>query len=107
MKIYVAGKYSANNVLDVLENIHIGIKFCANLLKDGHEPFCPWLDHQYHFYNKDLKVEDYYRVSMAWLEVSELVMVLPNWENSKGVQTEIARAQELKIPIIYITQDKL
>ena len=102
MRIYVAGAYSADNVIGVLNNIQRGTKYCAKLMKEGHSPFCPWLDYQFHFYEPKLTVEDYYRYSMAWLEVSDCIHVLPNSENSKGTQKEIERARELGIPIVML-----
>lgn len=102
MRIYVAGSYSSDNVIGVLNNIRRGTKYCVELLKQGHEPFCPWLDYQFQFYDDTLTVADYYRYSMAWLEVSDCVHVLPNSENSKGTRAEIARARELGIPIIFL-----
>lgn len=98
-RIYVAGKYSADNVISVLNNIHDGTKMSVEVLKAGYSPFCPWLDYQFQFYDKTLTVDDYYRYSMAWLEVSDAMLVLPNSENSKGTQKEILRAIELGIPI--------
>jgi hypothetical protein len=102
MRVYIAGKYSDSNIIGCLNNIHDGIKVAVQVLKDGNEPFCPWLDYQFQFFDKTLKVEDYYRYSMAWLEVSDEVWVLPNSENSKGTQAEIKRALELKIPVKYL-----
>ena len=99
MRIYVAGSYSANNVITVLNNIHHGTKKCVEILKRGDIPFCPWLDYQFQFYDTTLTVEDYYRYSMGWLEVSEKIYVLKGSENSKGTQAEIKRAKELGIPI--------
>jgi hypothetical protein len=99
MRVYIAGRYSDNNVIGVLNNIHDGIKASVEILKKGHAVFCPWLDYQFQFFDKTLTVEDYYRYSMAWLEVSQVVLVLPNSENSKGTQAEIARAKELGIPV--------
>ncbi len=101
MRIYVAGRYSDNNIIGCLNNIRDGIRFCADLVKRGHEPFCPFLDHQFQFY-ADLTIEDYYRYSMAWLEVSEEVWILPNSENSKGTQKEIERAKELGISVRWL-----
>jgi len=101
-KIYLAGKYSADNVMDVLNNIHDGIKKATEILKAGDVPFCPWLDYQFQLFDKTLTKEDYYRYSMTWLEVCDEVQVLPNSENSIGTQNEIKRAKELKIPIKFI-----
>jgi hypothetical protein len=103
MRVYVAGSYSANNVLDVLKNIGIGEKFCADLFLLGYAPFCPWHDKDFIFSRpmSDFTVEMFYDYSMAWLDVSDVIFVLPNSENSKGVQAEIQRAEELNIPVVY------
>ena len=101
-RIYVAGKYSSSNTIEFLNNIHDGIRASANILKQGHACFCPWLDYQFQFFDKTLAVEDYQRYSMAWLEVSDEIYVLPNSENSKGTQAEIKRATELGIPVTYV-----
>lgn len=100
-RVYVAGSYSADNVITVLNNIHKGTKVSVELLKKGYIPFCPWLDYQFQFYDMTLTVEDYYRYSIGWLEVSDVLLVLPNAENSRGTQNEIKRAKELNIPIVY------
>jgi len=101
-RIYVAGKYSDTNIIGCLNNIHDGIKASVEVLKQGDAPFSSWIDYQFQFFDKTLTVEDYYRYSMAWLEVSDEVWVLPNSENSKGTQAEIKRANELKIPIKFL-----
>lgn len=99
-RVYVAGKYSGDNVIEILDNIKRGTQICVDLLKIGFIPFCPWLDFQFHWFG-DLTVEDYYRYSMGWLEVSDCVYVLKDSEKSKGTQTEIKRAKELNIDIFY------
>jgi len=101
-RIYVAGKYSDTNIIGCLNNIHDGIKASVEVFKQGDAPFSSWIDYQFQFFDKTLTVEDYYRYSMAWLEVSDEVWVLPNSENSKGTQAEIKRANELKIPIKFL-----
>jgi hypothetical protein len=44
---------------------------------------------------------------MGWLEVSDCVYVLRDSENSKGTLAEIVRARELKIPVLFESQDEL
>jgi len=100
MKIYIAGKYSADNVIGVLRNIREGTKVAAKVLKSGHSPFCPWLDHQFSFY-EDISIQEYYNYSTDFLKVCDAILVLPGSENSKGTQEEIALGKELKIPIYY------
>ena len=106
-RIYVAGPYSANNVMDVLRNIRYGIETSTKVLLAGFAPFCPWLD--YHFvlsdHSEKLIVKDFYDYSLAWLEVSDAMLVLWGWEKSKGTLTEMERAKELNIPIYYTFGD--
>lgn len=104
MRVYVAGPYSSGDIITILENIRNGQRQSVRLLLAGHEPFCPWLDYQFNFMLRDkekLYVEDYYRYSMAWLEVSDAVVVLRGWDTSKGTLAEMKRAKELGIPIYY------
>lgn len=106
-KIYVAGAYSASNVLDVLRNIGRGEKACANLFAMGYAPFCPWHDKTFVTDNPDgaFTVSQFYEYSMAWLEVSDAVLVLPGWENSIGTKMEIQRANELGIGVYYSVEE--
>jgi len=101
-RIYLAGPYSSDNVIGVLNNIGIGIKKASEILKGGDAVFCPFLGFHYQILDQTLTKEDYYRVSMAWLEVSDEVWVLENWEGSTGTQKEIERANELNIPVKFL-----
>lgn len=103
-RLYIAGAYSSDNVLGVLDNIRRGMRAATEAFLAGYAPFVPWFDFHFQLMLRDgenLKVEDYYRYSMTWLEVSDAVWVLPNSENSKGTQAEIKRANELGILIHY------
>ena len=102
-RIYVAGKYSANNVLDVLRNIGRGEAMCAKLFSMGYAVFCPWHDKSYvtDLPEDDFTVQQFYDYSMAWLEVSDAIFMLQGWEKSKGAVAEHLRAEELGIPVFY------
>ncbi len=104
-RIYLAGPYSANNIIQVLTNIHDGMRVATALLKQGYSVFTPWLDHQFHFYDRSLTITEYYNYSMAWLEVADALWVLPHSENSKGTQDEIIHAQELGILVKMLTEE--
>ena len=103
IKVYVAGAYSADNVLSVLQNIGRGEKACAELFRLGFAPFCPWHDKSYVINNPDVefKIEDFYEYSIAWLEVSEVMFVLPGHSCSSGTVKEITLAKELGMPVCY------
>jgi len=100
-RIYVAGPYSAGNVLDVLRNIGRGEAVCAELFERGYAPFCPWHDKQYVTSNPNgaYTVEQFYEYSLAWLEVSDAVLLVGDWTTSKGTLAEVARAKEIGIPV--------
>lgn len=103
LRVYVAGPYSADNVLGVLQNIGRGERACAQLLRNGFSPFCPWHDKSYAMDEQceEVTVEDFQEHSMAWLECSQALLCIDGWEKSKGTMAEIARAKEIGIPVFY------
>lgn len=100
-RIYVAGAYSADNVIDMLKNIGRGEHWSAEIFLRGFAPFCPWHDKQFvtDNYNYDFTVDQFYEYSLAWLMVSDAVFLVPGWENSKGTQKEIEIAVKNGIPV--------
>lgn len=109
-RIYVAGAYSADNPLEILDNMRRGINKSIEVFAAGLSPFSPWLDFQFHLMRNDnqrFTVQNYYDYSMNWLEVSDAVLVVEGWKNSRGTKAEIARAEELDIPIFYSLDDLL
>ena len=107
-RVYVAGAYSADNVISVLDNIRRGMRLSTEVMLAGFAPFCPWFD--FHFQlmlrlNEELTVEDYYRYSLAWLEVSDAMLIVPGFEKSRGTLAEIERANSMGIPVFYSLED--
>lgn len=81
-----------------------GMRTATKLMLMGYAVFCPWWD--YHAFlelreDERLTLETIQAHSLAWLEVSDALLVLPNHHQSKGTLAEIARAEELGIPIYY------
>ena len=103
-RVYVAGAFSADNVLTVLDNMRRGMRLGTEVLLAGYAPFVPWFDYHFQLMLKEgesLKVQDFYDYSMAWLEASDCVLLVPGYENSKGTNAEIKRANKLGIPVYY------
>ena len=103
MKIYIAGQYSTDSegapagVMDVLKNIERGTRISAKLMRRGYNVFCPWLDHQFSFYEPKMDVQRYRENSMAWLAVSDCVVVISGRGLGGGVDAEIEKAEQLGI----------
>jgi hypothetical protein len=109
IKVYIAGAYSADNVIDVLKNIGRGEKMAAKVFAEGFSPFCPWSDGIFITHNPKahFEVEMFYKYSIAWLKVSDCMLLVSGWEKSKGTNKEIIIAeQKLKIPV-FDTIDEL
>jgi hypothetical protein len=107
-RVYVAGPYSADNVITVLDNIRRGQRMSTRVMLAGYAPFCPWID--FHFQlmlrgGEKLTVKDYYQYSMAWLEVSDVMLILPNYETSSGTIAEVNRGLELNKPVYFNFND--
>lgn len=100
-RVYVAGRYSADNVIDVLKNIGRGEKACARVFEFGMSPFCPWHDKTYcmELTDKDTPKEQFYKHSIAWLEVSDAVYVISGQGDGGGVDAELEIARKKGIPI--------
>ncbi len=102
-KIYVAGSMSGQEI-DFLRNVRKGIRASVELLLDGYAPFSPFIDFQFFLAlrgKEEITVQQIKTYSLAWLEVSDAVLVLPDWEGSLGTQKEIQHAAHLGIPVFY------
>jgi len=103
-RIYIAGPYSASNVITVLDNIREGMRLATEVFLLGYAPFVPFFD--FHFQlmlreGENLTVEDYYKYSIAWLKVSDAMLLVPGWQSSKGTKSEMEIADKMSIPIYY------
>lgn len=111
-RVYIAGAItpykSEHPVFGFLGNIARGVRASLVLLLKGHAPFCPFLDFQYWFYlreGENITEKMIKDLSMAWLEVSDAVLVLPKYRKSAGTRAEIERAKEIGIPVFYDIED--
>ena len=103
-RIYIAGAFDADNAFSVFDNMRKGMRLSTKVLLAGYSPFCPWLD--YHFRlmlrgEEDFSVRDILDYGLAWVAVSDAVLVHPGWYNSEGTKGEIKKAESLKIPVFY------
>lgn len=105
IKVYIAGKYNSDNVIDVLKNIRKGIKMGAKLLKLGFAPFCPFLDFQFGFH-EDISIDNYKAFSIEWLRACDCVLMLDNWTRSEGAKEEMRIAYRMGL-LVFNSLDEL
>lgn len=110
--IYVAGAINAPSAGKYLNNLRKGIQLSKDVFLAGYAPFCPFIDFHYNLVMSDaevkmIKTDDFYEYSLAWLEKADAVLLVPGWGESVGTKKEIARAQELNIPIYHTMADLL
>ena len=102
-RLYVAGPYSAETI-DLFMNMNRGIRKSTEAALADLYPFCPWLDYQFLLQLREgesLSIEWFYAYSMAWLEVSDGILLLEGWEQSKGSRAEKKHAESLGIPVFF------
>ena len=109
-RVYIAGCYSRSpktgkeaNILEIFQNIKIGKDMASYLFSRGYAVYCPFQDYDFilHGYLGEFDIEMFRKNSMAWLEVSNAVYMLPGWQKSGGAIKEKNRALSLQIPVFY------
>jgi len=109
LKIYIAGRYSADNIIDGLRNIGRGRKVAAELFELGFAPFAPWWDASFILDNPDgeYSKQMFYDASLEWMKVSDAVFVISGVDDGGGVDSEIETADKLHIPVFNELKDLL
>ena len=110
IRLYIAGAYSSDNVIGILDNIREGLRASTKAFLAGFAPFCPWSDRDFQIMLRDgetLTVQDYYDYSISWLKVSDGMLLVPGFEKSSGTKKEIEIAEQLGIPIFFFLDDAI
>jgi hypothetical protein len=100
MIAFIAGKYTGKNEAQVNAHIDVARAAAIRLWELGYTPICPHLNSA-HF--EDLcKVEDqvYYEGYLELVHVSDILVLLPNWKDSRGAVKERDLALDLGIFVI-------
>jgi hypothetical protein len=95
---------TTNPAIEYLLNVRDLIHAAHVLIEKGYAPYCPGIDFPYYLglpQGKVISEERIKAVSMAFLDASDIVVLLPGWEASPGCQAEQRRAIELEMPQFY------
>jgi len=103
-RVYIAGKLN-DQAIDYIKNVHKMMEYANEVKKLGCATLVPCLDILMGIKFGNYAYKDYADNNMAWVEVSDIVFVCPGFETSKGTLAEIKRAEELKIKVVYSTEE--
>jgi len=96
IKVYVAGKYSG----DVEKNIEKAAQVSAKLWDIGFTVICPHMNTaNFEHRCKITGWEDFLEGDLVLLKDCNMLVVLDDWEESKGARKEVKAAKEWGIPI--------
>jgi len=99
--IYVSGAYTG----EIDKNIEIARKAAIDLWEKGYTVICPHLN-TIHF-EKDCKIgyDDYIVGDCEILKRCNYILMLDNWEDSKGAKVEKEFAEKYNIKIYYTVEE--
>ena len=107
-RVYIAGNYSRNSegkdagILEILDNIRAGQKVSLEILRMGYAVYCPFLDYQFGLIDDEPVTDIMYKENgLAWLEVSDALVVISGKGLGYGVDFEIDYAKKLSIQTFY------
>jgi hypothetical protein len=110
--IYVSGKYTDNNTVDVERNIACAEKAAIEIIHNwGNLGWFPFIPHKNtsHFelikFNKLNNTYDYFLDGcLKILEKCDAIFMLNNWKASRGAKAEMDKAIEIGLPILFEEQ---
>lgn len=107
MLIYVSGKYSGDTEKERKDNIFKAGKVAAELWDRGHAVICPHANtSEFLVPTKITQYEDFIKGDLMMIARCDAMVMLPEWENSKGAVLEHNYALELGVPV-YFYPDEL
>jgi hypothetical protein len=101
--VYVAGPFRGPNHWAIAQNIRRAEELSLEVWRIGCAAICPHLNTAH--YQGVLPDDVWLHGDLEILERCDAMLVVPNWQNSKGTQGEIHHADTLGIPVFYSVGD--
>jgi len=99
-RAYIAGKLNSDAV-GYIGNVRAMCIEAEKVRQKGYSVFVPALDIVLGLILGWETYEDYFNNSQPWLDVSDIMYVCPDSEDSIGTNKEIARAHNIGIPVYF------
>lgn len=101
LRIYVAGKYTADTPEEVKRNVSTAFLYGNLILDKGHIPYVPHYTHYLHL-QKDRPPDFWYKLDLNWLRLCDAIFMIPNfWAESKGAKIEFEFAEKLGLWVFH------
>lgn len=103
MLVYLAGPIRPKNGRTIEENVELAKSLALELWKKGYVVICPHANTDLPITLADKECEEKVWLSgdLEMIRRCDAVIVMPNWEGSKGTQGEIEFANARNIPVYY------
>lgn len=106
MRIYIASKYTAPTEEEKYNNALVQIDAAIELMRLGHEPFVPLLNHFLDARAREKEIvftwDRYMQYCLEWLRQCDALLFL---SESKGSLIELQMAKELGMPVFYSVEE--
>ncbi len=95
LKIYISGKYSAPTYDEIEHNIAVAEAIAAQIWQSGHGAFCPHMNTRHFECLSPVVAYDLFMAyDLAMVEVHDVIVMLPGWQNSVGAMMEYQHAKK-------------
>ena len=105
--VYIAGPYGDKGGYHAIErNIAQAREAAAWCAENGYGYYCPHLNSaHFEVITPSVPVEFWYAMDLRFIEVSDFMLVLPGWQNSRGTQAEM-KACEAAGKVWWLWEDR-
>jgi len=106
LKVYVAGKISADTPAEMFANIRRGIALTVDIIRLGHAPYPTFTNFLWSLH-EEIPNETFYSMDLTWLASADVMVVVPDGhDQSFGVhELEVPLCEELGIPVCMGIED--
>ena len=105
IKVFVSGKYSAENRDLIEKNVIEARELGAKLMKLGYQPYVPHTLYDLWDEVEDLNWDAFMDNTLAWLKECDAILMMDNWKESPGAVIEHDRALDFGLPVFYSIND--
>ena len=105
-KVYIAGALNSDAVY-YIQNMHKMACYAEEIRKMGYSVYVPFLDILMGFKFGNYEYYDYFENSQPWLASSDIMFVVPGYENSYGAKKEIEFAKSLETVMIVFSLEEM